>query len=455
MKIRGAVLSVIGLLTVIAMLLGACAPSPPATQAPAEGGEATPAPQPASPAPPPEETINMRIWAHQYDPFNEGLQALADAYMAEHPNVNITLEVFDYDTYIQTLQTAMPAGTQADIMQMFGSWVCSYAEGGQLAEVPASLLTLDKAQEIFFEAQLAGYTCDDKLYGAPEEFNIEYGAVLVNTALAEEAGIQDITQGWATWDDFITDARKLAVVQDGVMTRAGYHFTGSDGIAATFYSLILQNGGEYLTDEGYRVNTPEGQAALALMKRFVDEGLIDPVLFNDEENWVGDSYFEETSAIGLVGPWVIPEYSPDFPDVVEVTRYVHLPNVSEEPVFITSSGWGLVVSANGEHQDTAWDFVSFAALEPANAVQWNIAAGTLPALKENATGEAGENLVAEFPYFEPFLEILQYGKHEGHFPDRDLAFYEITYPRILNFLQGNATADETLETMEREVNESF
>ena len=66
-----------------------------------------------------------------------------------------------------------------------------------------------------------------------------------------------------------------------------------------------------------------------------------------------------------------------------------------------------------------------------------------------------EKLTAEFPYFDPFLKILQYGQHEGHFPDRDLVWYEITYPRILNFLQGNATADETLQTIEREVNESY
>jgi len=239
------------------------------------------------------------------------------------------------------------------------------------------------------------------------------------------------------------------------MLRSGYNFTASDAIPATFYSLILQNGGQYLTDGGFSVNTPEGMKALELMKKFVDEGLVDPVLFNDEENWVGDSYFEETSAIGLVGPWVVPEYAGDFEDVAAVTEYVTLPSISEDPVFVASSGWGLTVSTNSKVQDAAWDFVKFVALNPDNAVQWNIASGTLPALKANATGAAGEKLVAEFPYFEPFLNILEYGQNEGMFPDRDLVWYDITYPRILNFLQGNATAEETLETIEREVNESF
>ena len=443
-------ITIFSLLLALAVVLSACQPSPQATQPPA--AQQTPLTSPPAVS---GEPVTLRVWTHQNDAFNTGLQEMADAYRSEYPEVSITFETFDYDTYIQTLQTALPAGTEADILQMFGSWVCSYVEGGNLAEVPADVMALEEAQAAIFSAQLAGYVCDEKLYGLPQEYNIEYGATLVNTRLAEEAGLQDITSGWANWDEFIADAKKLAVVQDGVMTRAGYNFTGSDGTAATFYSLILQYGGDYLTDEGFRVNTPEGKQALELMKRFVDEGLIDPVLFNDEENWVGDSFFEETTAIGLVGPWVVPEYSGDFPEVAEVTEYVELPSISPDPVFVASSGWGLTVSTHSKAQAAAWDFISFVALDPENAAQWNIASGTLPALKANATGAASESLLAEFPYFEPFLKILEFGKHEGHFPDRDLVWYEITYPRILNFLQGNATAQETLETIEREVNESF
>lgn len=447
---RNVILTLISALVVVGLLLSACAPSAEPTQAPAEEETA-----PEEEAAPEGEAVTIRVWTHQNDAFNEGLENLAEAYMAENPNVTINFETFDYDTYIQTLQTALPAGTEADILQMFGSWVCSYVEGGNLAEVPSDIITMDEAEAQIFAAQLAGYVCDDKLYGVPQEFNIEYGAALVNTQIAADAGLTSITDGWATWDDFIADVKQLAEVQDGVMTRAGYHFTASDAIPATFYSLILQNGGQYLTDGGYSVNTPEGKKALELMKRFVDEGLVDPVLFNDEENWVGDSYFEETSATGLVGPWVIPEYAGDFEDVAAVTEYVTLPSISEDPVFVASSGWGLAVSANSQAQDAAWDFVKFVTLDPDNAVQWNIASGTLPALKANATGAAAEQLVADFPYFAPFLSILEYGQNEGKFPDRDLVWYDITYPRILNFLQGNATAEETLEQLDQEVNESF
>ena len=278
-----------------------------------------------------EDAVELRIWTHQNDAFNTGLEVLADSYMAENPDVAISFETFDYDTYIQTLQTALPAGTEADILQMFGSWVCSYADGGNLAATPEDVLSVAGAEDAIFAAQLAGYVCDGTLYGVPQEFNIEYGAALVNTAIAEEAGLTDIAAGWDNWDDFIADAKEMTATQDGVMTRAGYHFTASDAIPATFYSLILQNGGQYLSEEGYNVNTPEAMDALMLMKRLVDEGIVDPVLFNDTENWVGDCYFDEFCAMGLVGPWIIGEYVGDYPDVVENTQYVALPYLGNEP----------------------------------------------------------------------------------------------------------------------------
>ncbi len=81
-----------------------------------------------------QDEVKLRLWAHQEGPFNDALQALIDAYTAEHPNVSIKMETFEYELYLQTLQTAMPAGDEADIIELFGSWTCSYAD--RLAPAP-------------------------------------------------------------------------------------------------------------------------------------------------------------------------------------------------------------------------------------------------------------------------------------------------------------------------------
>ncbi|MCK4816871.1 extracellular solute-binding protein, partial [bacterium] len=365
-------------------------------------------------------------------------------YMEMHPGVEIVFENFNYDAYIQTLQTALLAGTEADIMQMFGSWVCSYAEGRNLATIPADVISLDDAKAQILGAPLGGYICEDMFYGIPQEFNIEYGAVLFNTAMAEEVNATAYMDGWADWDEVIEDGQKMAVLQDGIMTRAGLNFTSGDGLATMFHSLYLQYGGQYLQDGVYTVNTPVGLKTLEFMQSLVDAGLVDPLLFNDEENWVGDSFFAESSGMGLVGPWAIPEYSGDYEEVAANTIYVLLPSVGDEPSFAAASGWGLTVSANSKVQDAAWDFVKFVTLDADSAVSWNLASGTLPALGVNLAGGNADSLIAEFPYFEPFLDILDYGVNEGQFPDRDFVWYEVTYPEVVNFLQGNATAEEAL-----------
>lgn len=389
----------------------------------------------------------ITVWTHQNKSFNRAYDELAAQYMDENPGASITFEHFDYDSYIQTLQTALPAGNEADVLQMFGSWTCSYASN--LAQVPDSVMTLGAAQEQYFKGPLGGYTCDDSLYGLPQESNIEYGATLLNTAMAEQAGVT--ANGWESFDDFKADAKAMTQVEDGEITRAGYHFTTNDGLAYSLLSLILQSGGSYLEDGTFTFNTPEGQQALALMKSFVDEGIVDPTIYTDTANWVGDCYFTELCAAGLVGPWVVPEYAEDFPEVTADTVYVPLPTL-DNPSFAADSGWGLTVSSNTEASDLAWDFVSFVAANDSNALSWNLQTGTLPALRANTKGEARAQILAEAAYVEPFLDILGNAEYVGSLSDRDRLFYKIMVPHALAALSGRESIEDALAAMDREAN---
>ncbi len=391
---------------------------------------------------------SITVWTHTNRSFNTEYRALGDSYMAENPGTEINFNSFDYDTYIQTLQTSLPAGNEADILQMFGSWTCSYADN--LSTVPESISTVKEAEGAFFPGPLGGYKCDDQLYGMPQESNVEYGATLVNTAMAQDAGVA--LDGWANFDEFKADAKKLTVVDNGAITRAGYHFTTNDGISYTLLSLILQNGGSYLAEDGtFSFQTPEAQASMELMKSFVDEQIVDPTLFTDTANWVGDCYFTELCAMGLVGPWVVPEYATDFPDVAANTEYVPLPTLDNSS-FAADSGWGLAVSSNSPEQELAWDFVSYVAQNDQNALDWNLATGTLPALKANTQGDARDQLLADSAYLEPWLNILGDAQYVGSLPDRDRLFYRVIVPNVLDYLNGQASVDEALAAIEQEAN---
>lgn len=420
-----------------ALLLGACA-SPDASPTAGEtGGETSTG-----------TSGTIRVWSHQNQVFNDAYQALADEYMVLNPDATIEIEAFPYDTYIQTLQTSLPAGTEADVMQMFGSWVCSYSSN--LAPLPSDTMSSSEAEQMFFPGPLQGYNCGGDLYGLPQESNVEYGAVLVNTEMAAAAGVE--LDGWANFDEFISDAKKMSVKSGDALTRAGYHFNSADGLNYAFLSLILQNGGSYFNESGlFTFDTPEARAALQLMKRFVTEGLIDLNAYSDKTSWIGDCIFTEGCAMGLIGSWIVGGYKADFPDVVAKVKFVELPTL-QNATYAADSGWGLTVSKNSAASELAWDFVKFVTAESSNALKWNIDTGTLPAVKANAEGAARDEILASVPYVEPFLGILGDARFIGALPDRDQLLYNVISPNVLKALNGQVTIDEAVIEIDKAAN---
>jgi multiple sugar transport system substrate-binding protein len=438
------------LLMVLSLVLAACGGgTAPATKSPA-GGEPAPAAG-NQPAPAGEKTV-VRMWAHTNNAFISGYEALITAYEAEHPEVDIQLEHFDYELYLQTLQTAMPAKEEADILQLFGTWTSQYHE--RLAPVPANVMTLEDAQKTFYAAPIGGYVVDGVLYGFPQEFNMEYGGVLVNKTKFEAAGLA-FPPKWETMDDVLADAKVLAQKDaSGMQSVAGFHFTAADPTAASFLAGIKQRGGDYWNADrtGFTFNTPEARAQLQWMMDAVAAGTVDPVVFNDSTNFVIDAFFQGKVGIGYIGTWAIAEGQTNFPDFKDEWDYVYLPPIQGEPVFVADSGWGLTVSPNSKHQEIAWDFVKFVTADPKNAVQWNIASGTIPAVPSVATSP---EIAAAMPWVPKALEILPKGEYLGNMPDRDLMMYEIIYPHILNALQNVETIDQALEAIEAEANSTF
>jgi multiple sugar transport system substrate-binding protein len=402
-------------------------------------------------APQEGEKITLRLWSHQNAAFQAGNQAIIDKFMEQNPNIEVKYETFEYDLFIQTLQTSMPAGTEADVIEMFGTWVCSYADGGRLLQMPDNLMTYSQAQDVFFQAPLDGYNCGNKLYGLPQEFNLENGGALVNPALFEAHDVTYPPQ-WSDFDALRADAAKMSEFDGDVMTRAGFHYVTGDGIPFAFFAAILQQGGNYFAEDGRHFNfdTPEARNAIQLLVDMAQEDkVVDPVLFNDESNWVGDSFFAGNVAVGFVGSWAAGEGMLNYPDME--FDYVEIPPYfGSENKFAADSGWGKVVSVNTEHPEEAWKLAMFMAAEQDNALIWNSNTATIPAMK--ALVENPEALLAEAPFLEATFNLLPHGQFIGDLTDRDQIFYEIVYPHILDALQGVVSVEDAALSIHTEAN---
>jgi multiple sugar transport system substrate-binding protein len=431
------------LILVASLLLAACGRG----TAPAAPTEETGGVEPA----PSGEKITLRLWSHQNEAFQKGNDEIIAKFMEQNPNIEVKYETFEYDLFIQTLQTSMPAGTEADVIEMFGTWVCSYARGGRLMEVPDDVMTYDQAKGIFYQAPLDGYYCDGKLYGLPQEFNLENGGALVNPALFSAHGVTYPPQ-WNTFADLVADAKKMAEYDGETMTKAGFHFVTGDGVPFTFLAAILQQGVSYFAEDGKHFNftSPEAVKAIQFMADLAQKDkVVDPVLFNNTANWVGDSFFAGNVAIGFVGSWAAGEGMINYPDLK--FDYVEIPPYfGSENKFAADSGWGKVVSVNTDHPAEAWKLAQFMTTEQENAQIWNVNTSTIPAMK--ALVENPASILEKAPWIEATFSLLPHGQYIGDVTDRDQLFYEIIYIHILDAMQGNITAEEAAQMINEEAN---
>ncbi len=402
-------------------------------------------------AAPAGEKVQLRLWSHQNAAFQEGNQAIIDKFMEENPNIEVTYETFEYDLFIQTLQTSMPAGTEADVLELFGTWVCSYAAGGRLLPMPKTVMSYEEAQQLFYQAPLDGYYCDGELYGLPQEFNLEVGGALMNPALFEAHGIAYPPE-WNNFSEMIADAAQMSEYDGETMLRSGFNYVTSDGLGFALTAAILQQGASYFAEDGRHFNfeSPESINAIQLLMDIAQkDNVVDPILFNDDSNWVGDSFFAGNVAIGFVGSWAAGEGLLNYPDMD--FDYLQIPPYfGNENVFAADAGWGKVVSVNTKHPEEALKLAKFMAAEKANALVWNTSTATIPALKELVASP--DELLAKAPFLESTFSLLPNGQYLGNLTDRDQLWYEIIYPHMLDAIQGNITAEEAAKNINTEAN---
>ncbi|MFN7471925.1 MAG: ABC transporter substrate-binding protein [Roseiflexaceae bacterium] len=404
---------------------------------------------PAAPAA--GEKVTIRLWSHQNSAFNKVNQELIDGFMKENPDITVKYETFPYDQFIETLQTSMPAGTEADVIEMFGSWVCNYADGARLADMPADVMSYKEAQEIFYQAPLDGYYCNGNLYGLPNEFNLEYGGALVSPALYEKAGIP-FPPAYTDYNTLISDAKKMTVLDGDTMTTAGFHFVGGDTLGFLLLSGILEQGGTYFAEDGKHFNfeSPESLNVIRTLTRYAQEDkVIDATLFSGD-NGLPNAFFNGNVGIGYIGSWAAGVGKVDFPDFK--FDYVMLPPMfGTEPKFVADAGWGKVVSKNTKHSEASWKLVKYMTAERANALKFNQISGTIPAMKSIV--EQPDEILAVQPWIKPTFALLKHGAYLGNVTDRDQLFYEIIAKNLTDALTGAVTPEQAAAAIQKQANE--
>lgn len=353
----------------------------------------------------------VQFWGHVNEAWNLSHKGIIEKFNASQSDIEVVPTFFPYDDFEAKIQTSlMSGGSGADIYEIWGGWGLDFVASDALSPVPDALIS-DLINDCY-EPVLGAFKGGDKYYGVPVEFNIEYGAMLVNKPEFERLGIAYPT----TWDEIINVARETTVRNGELVEMRGIDFTTDDTLTTTFLSMILSQGGEYWVDGKFKLTTPEAEKALQTL---VDYVAVDHLTNLDSATGAqgaeidGHHFLGRNEAMIVPrGPWVISGLAEDYDKEYGVDfEYIPFPFYSSVKAFPAETGWSLCVPKTTKVADAAWSYVTFF-LQKENLMQHNINCAQVPPRKSVV---ADPEFAKELPYMEPLLGVLEYGRFIGPF----------------------------------------
>jgi raffinose/stachyose/melibiose transport system substrate-binding protein len=220
---------------VAAILVGACtsgsSPTPSPTAAPPESAAPSPT---AAPSPPPAAVEITWYHIQNSDPGLSLWKALADEYMAAHPNVKIDIQVNENEAFKTKLTTLLQQGDVPDLFQTWGGGgLRQQVEAGMVKDITADIASW---KDTINPGALGMYQVDGKNYGIP--FDLGLVGFWYNTKSFADAGITTLP---ATWAEFLTTVQTLK--SKGITPIA---LAGKDTWTGAFYwaYLAVRNAGQ-------------------------------------------------------------------------------------------------------------------------------------------------------------------------------------------------------------------
>jgi ABC-type glycerol-3-phosphate transport system substrate-binding protein len=402
------------------------------------------------------EPVNLRISMSVNHAFEAGFEDLFTAFQVDHPNVTFEVERVDFSAYYGSVSGSLTTDSnENDLVSLFGSWTCPLAP--HLATVPEDVMSLEASKEIFFDATREGYECDGALVGMPQEYNLEYGNVLVNKQLFVDAG-RTYPPAWSSFDDVLADAEAIRLSnQEQNKAVTGLHFLTGDGVPSLFLAGILQRGGDYWgpNHASFVFTSAEARASLQFLVDAANQHDIFDLAAPPADDPIRMFFAQNDEAMGYAGSWTIAQGQLDYPDFGafgDTFSYHRLPPlVGTEHRFVADSGWGLVVPATSAHQELAWEFAKFATTTAA-AAQWNITGGTVPATRASVDDAQVREAL---PWLSEITPLLQSGHYTGALPDHDTLFYDVILGHVTDAVLNRATVDDALQAIEAEANQTL
>jgi len=336
-------------------------------------------------------------------PEGKAEQSYADEYMSLNPDVTIEfIGVPANELYAKANALAI-SGQMPDVYINSPEFMAQADDLGIVADLEAAFGA--EYFDGFAEGPLAQATLDGKYQFAPW-FTIPV-TLLYRTDFFEEAGLE--LPG--TWDEFREVAKALTVDTDGdgKTDRWGFALIGTNNGsgASRFFQIMRSHGAAELIEGGdgwtTQFDSPEAQAAFALLGDLVDDGSIPPGPLQTGYGEAVSLIASGKAAMMITGPHSIGAILEQAPDLEGKLAGAVLPSVEGVDPDINLGMFGWAIASDSDNKDVAADYIKFV-LNKDNQLSWNSATGRLPTRLD-----ALDDPQIARPELAGFIEAAQFG----------------------------------------------
>ncbi|MFD5828684.1 ABC transporter substrate-binding protein [Lentzea sp. NPDC060358] len=230
-----------------------------------------------------------------------------------------------------------------DVLGLDVTWTAELAKAGWIKEFTGSVKST--VSEDTLPAPLATATYEGKLYGAPDNTNVQllwYRSDLVPTPPK-------------TWDEMISAAE--ALVAEGKPGRIVAQGKQYEGLVVLYNTLVNSNGGTILDENGTKaIVDDKAVEALAALKKLATSKAIDPSFSNAAEDNARLAMENGQAAFQLNWPYVYAAAQKK-PDFAKNFKWAPYPALSGDQAKVTVGGINYAVSNYTTHTEESFDAV--------------------------------------------------------------------------------------------------
>jgi multiple sugar transport system substrate-binding protein len=377
---------IVALAAMLAMLVSACTvpvPPPPASGSSSSGGSSssqtvtnttTSGSTEAGPV-----TLTWAMWGSPEEIATH--QKVADAFMADHPDIKIKIMSAPWGDYFTKIQTLWASGDTSQIPDvLFITPVNTYAAQGVLEDLSPYIEKSGTDLKDYWPSLMDFGTYLGKVYGLPRDAGLE--VLYYNKDLFDKAGISYPTDDW-TWDDLRAAAEKLTVKNGDQTTQYGLAMEGGK------YQLWIGQNGGAIADDLYNpskctLDTPEAVQAIDFFAGMMNDGIAMRDANLSQAGGDAAVFASGQAAMIIQNASRVSQFNQAKLNYDVAT--VPIPKGGHRAARAGGAAW--VMSSAGTHKDAAWTFLNWLQSTDGGQRIYTQSGEILPALMSTAKSDA-------------------------------------------------------------------